>query len=268
MSRLCWLSDTHFNVLPRRWRQKLFVNNIKSWSPDYLLITGDITTGKSIESDLIWLSESFQEQKIFFVMGNHDYHGRSFQEVNEGVQTISSIHGNLTWLSRAGVTTLVPGVAIIGNEGWYDASHGDPSLLKYTIDWLFIKELREQLTMNDRIDMFIDLAESATISLEHSLIEALQDHDVVYVATHFPPWPAATTIPGTRLEQFWLPYSVNGAMGAMIEKISREFPAKQINVLSGHTHIPVTAQITPNVMCQVNRATRWGRLHEKSMIQL
>jgi hypothetical protein len=122
--------------------------------------------------------------------------------------------------------------------------------------------------MHKRIEMFIELATQSAIRIERSLVLALQDHKTVYVATHFPPWSSATTIPGTRFESFWLPYSVNTIMGKTIENVALNFPDKKIVVLSGHTHIPNTVSISPNVECRVNRATRWGRVSERSFITL
>lgn len=268
MRRIAWLSDTHLNMLPRPWRNRLFVERLKKYEFDDIILTGDISTGKSIISDLVWLTETFREQQIYFVMGNHDYHGYSFQTVNNKVSDLVLQLPNLHWLTYSGVVSLSSTTSLIGHEGWYDASLGDPSLLRWTIDWLCINELRSLPTMHNRIKMFIDLATRATFKLEQSLIIALESHDVVYIATHFPPWSIATTILGTRLENFWLPYSTNAIMGKMIESVAKEYPNKKLIVLSGHTHIHKVTQISDNLTCIISPATRFGQLSEHSIIEV
>jgi predicted phosphohydrolase len=241
---------------------------VKATSPDLILITGDITTGEKVEDDLTWLSESFQEQQMLFVMGNHDYHSRSFQEVNESVSRLVSDRTNLHWLTQKGVLSLNSTTAIIGTEGWYDAALGDPSLLRYTMDWFCIHELRSLPTMSERIEMFIDMATKSAMKIEQSLVLAVQDHHTVLIATHFPPWSAATSLMGTRLERFWLPYSVNTVLGKAIENVAAAYPDKRIIVLSGHTHVPNVTKISDNVECRVSHATRWGRIREHSIIEV
>lgn len=263
MRRLVWLSDTHLNVLPKSWRNKLFVAKIKRAKPDCVLVTGDITTGRVLERDISWLSEAFREQEVLFVMGNHDYYHRGFSEVDESVCELVKHLPNVKWLSKSGVISLSETTAIVGHEGWYDASLGDPSLLRYTFDWRYIDELKSLSSLSDRISVFIERATRSARMLESSLVSALQTHDVVYVATHFPPWPERNL----HFQRFWLPYNTNAVMGKMIENVARQFLDKKIVVLAGHTHEPDEFTVGSNIECRVSRATRWGRVRAHSIIE-
>lgn len=69
--RLAWITDPHIEFLESR-KHDAFYGRIKEDNPDYLLLTGDISTASTIERDL----KTFERKlgiPILFVLGNHDF---------------------------------------------------------------------------------------------------------------------------------------------------------------------------------------------------
>jgi 3',5'-cyclic-AMP phosphodiesterase len=255
--KFVWLTDTHLNIALSGATRRLTSHLLRE-NPDGLLITGDISNGVHIESCLSSLARALP-CPIYYVLGNHDYHGRTFASVHSDLRRLQCEHPNLRWMTDSGVVDLGNGTAVIGTEGWYDARLGDPGWLRYTMDWVLIPDLFLMSGHEARIDAFRKRADASSLLISTRLEAAFESFDTVYVLTHFPPWKEATRDVGTLLEQFWLPYNTNVAMGRAIELVADSFLSKRIVVLSGHTHTDCWMRIRPNLECRVNRAKYYGR---------
>lgn len=259
MRRFVWFSDTHLNLSVLPFLKRRFVGRLRTANPDGVFITGDISSGTWLESDLRFLATHF-DKPVYFVLGNHDYHKRHIASVHADVQRLCSQHDNLHWMTDEGVVTIAEDVALIGTEGWYDARLGDPKWLRWTSDWYMTYDFLHMANLAERLDMWRLMAERSAELIEVRLRQALEDHKTVYVMTHFPPWHEASRAPGSLMEQFWLPYNTNHAMGQAIERVMEGRKKKRVIVLAGHTHTPCHIRVANNIECMVARASYWGRV--------
>jgi len=267
MKRYVWYSDVHLNLSPLPFLKRLFVRRLREARADGVIITGDISTGLGLESDLRFLARHF-DGPVYFVLGNHDYHYRYLESVHADVRRVCAQHPNLKWLTDEPVTTLADDVALIGTEGWYDAALGDPDLLRWTTDWALTLDFFQLPDMAARIERWQRMARDSAELVAARLERALVDHRTVYVATHFPPWKEATRDVGTVLEKFWLPYNTNTVMGSAIERVMVGRKKRRVVVLAGHTHSPCQVRVNNVITCQVARASYLGRIHAEETIVL
>jgi hypothetical protein len=153
---------------------------------------------------------------------------------------------------------LADDVALIGAEGWYDASLGDPKLLRWTTDWFRTFDFLHLDDMETRVDAWRKMAKASATAIAGRLEKALENHKTVYIITHFPPWKEATRAEGTWTEKFWLPYNTNVAMGQAIERVMDGRKKKRVIVLAGHTHNPCQVRVSNTIQCMVARASYFG----------
>jgi len=264
MKRFIWYSDTHMNLSVLPFMKRLYVMRLKRESADGLFITGDISSGGWLESDLRFLARNFPGP-IYFVLGNHDYHGRHVESVHADIRRICSEYSNLNWMTEKGVVSLNEDVALIGAEGWYDGEAGDPDLLFWTLDRFLTFDFLHLSSMDERVALWRTMALQAAQSVASKLEEALAHHKTVYVLTHFPPWEEATKTAGTTRD-LWLSYNTNVAMGAAIEEVMRGRKKKRVVVLAGHTHAPCRIRVTNSIECHVARASYLGKISPEQTI--
>lgn len=260
-----WYTDTHLDkVAP--WTLLHFIYHIINQKPQGVFLTGDISTGPALQLHLSMMAEMIK-CPIYFVLGNHDYHFTSFEKQHQTLRDLCKRYPNLVWLTDSDVIDLNHEVGLIGAEGWYDARFGDPSYLKYTIDWFLVKEFRQLPNMKARVEAFRELAKKSCDLLEEKLEKALeQDFKTVYLLTHFPPWKEATRDEGTVLEKFWLPYNVNYGVGQMIERVMKDRKKRNVTVLAGHTHTDAWIHVARNIECKVNKAKYHGYVRNEEHI--
>ena len=265
MRRYAWLSDTHMNLSALPFLKRLHLMGVKKMGADGIFITGDISSGDWLESDLRFLARHF-DGPIYFVLGNHDYHKRHIASVHDDIRRVCKDHPNLVWMTEAGIVPLTEDVALIGTEGWYDAMHGDEKLLRYTTDWFLTFDFLHERGHEQRVDLWREMAQESARVIEQRLTEALDTYKTVYVITHFPPWKEATRDVGTILEKFWLPYNTNVAMGEAIERAVGGRRKKRVIVLAGHTHTPCRVRVSNSIECAVAGASYFGRIRPESTI--
>jgi predicted phosphohydrolase len=262
-----WFTDTHFDkVLP--WTLATFIFHIIKENPKGIFLTGDIANGLLLEYYLKIIA-TFVKCPIYFVLGNHDYHYSSIEKVHEKVRKLCKKYPNLIWMTDAGVVPLNKDVALIGTEGWYDATNGTPLYLKFTIDWVLIEDFRKLPDINARIAAWRKLADESVSDLTVKLKSALdQNYKNIYVLTHFPPWKEATRDVGTIWERFLLPYNANIRLGDALTDMMGDYKDRDINVFSGHTHEDCWIQVSRNVECKVMKARYYGFIRNEEVIYI
>ena len=256
-SKYLWYTDLHMDkVFP--WTLLNFMRHIKKENPKGVFLTGDISNGKLLITHLKLLAQHIK-CPIYFVLGNHDYHGTSIERQHNNVVELCKQFQNLIWLTNSDLIHLNNEVALIGTEGWYDAQLGNPKWLKYTLDWLLTEEFRKLPSMKGRVELFQELANKSCSFISNALNKALEsDAKTIYILTHFPPWKEATRDEGTFLEKYYLPYNVNLRLGSAIEKIMETHKKRNVIVLCGHTHTPEYIRVSRNINCQVGQAKLWS----------
>lgn len=248
-----WLTDTHFNFVSRPKLVEFFLY-LKSKSPAGIFLTGDISTGPHIVHHLQWMSK-IVDVPIYFVLGNHDYYRSSFLETEKAINTLCQRNDNLFYLTNSIPISLNEHVAIIGDDGWYDAGWRDPfTSLVFIWDFFFIKDFRALFHTYERMELVRQRARKAANHISYDLRKAFKDHSTVYLLTHFPPWPESIDKWGGLVEKFWMPYNSCKVMSDAIQATMEGLPDKNLIVLAGHTHRARVEQITHNIELRVGTA--------------
>jgi len=263
--KFLWFTDTHLDkVAP--WNLIKFILHIRKENPKGIFLTGDISNGLLTTTHLELLAR-FIKCPIYFVLGNHDYHFSSIEEMHKKVRALCRKHPNLVWMRDAGVVHINDEVCLIGSEGWYDAERGRPEYLKFTFDWFMTKDFRNLPDMSSRIEAWKRLADESSHDLTDKLEKAIeQKYKNIYVLTHFPPWKEATRDVGTFMEKFWLPYNVNIRLGKALEAGMAEHKKRYMTVLAGHTHTDCWIHVARNIECKVSKAKYYGELRNEEHI--
>lgn len=263
--RLIWCTDLHLDkAMP--WRKQAFLNSLTKEQPDGIILTGDISNGRNTCRDLEHIARAVS-CNVFWIGGNHDYHGSSFEQTHANFRELCSKHSNLIWLTEAGIVPINDEVAIIGHEGWYDAEEGKPEYLQFTFDWFLIEDFRILPDMKARIKVWRKLAEKSAEQIVSSLELAIeQGYKTIYIATHCPPWKEATRDVGTFMEKFWLPYNANLHLGRAIEEVMQHHKKRHVIVLAGHTHTPLEIRVSRNIECRVGPGHYLGLPKEDKQI--
>jgi 3',5'-cyclic-AMP phosphodiesterase len=252
--KFIWLTDLHM----RPWKRHRLVSHLNKEQPDGIFITGDISDGITLIGDLTYFATHLP-CPIYFILGNHDYWMSSIDKRHNAVRELCSKHSNLIWMTEADIVRISDEVALIGDEGWYDADNGKPEYLKFTFDWWMVEDFRQLPSMTECIAAWKKLAEQSVISLSQKLERAIeQDYKNIYVLTHVPPWKEATRDVGTFMEPFWLPYNTNLVLGRALEKVMASHKKKNVVVLAGHTHSQASILVRKNLQCIVNDAHYFG----------
>ncbi len=253
MYKLVWLTDIHLNHLKFQGAARAFGEYLaEETQADALLITGDISEAPVLEHHLEELEAGFAKD-MYFVLGNHDYYKGSFEESHTIANTFDG------WLDDRGPRELTPNVALVGNEGWYDAYYGEPYSERFGMtDWVAIQDYREipgvlferkfgKEPSPEAIDAFlaarktlIDRARERSAKFaaiaKADLERALEKYELVIFATHYPPFKGACWHEGKMSGPVWIPWFTSKLMGDMLMEIAKGHPRRKILVLCGHTH--------------------------------
>lgn len=248
--RYVFLTDTHIKFFGR---YKL-LNTILDQHPHGVFLTGDISEGPTFLSDLEFLGSRIG-RPLYFVHGNHELWFSSFEKVKTGIQKLCYKYQNLIWMTRSGIVPLNKKTAVVGTEGWYDGRGGNSDYIKYTFDWFLIKEFRKLPNMKARLEMMREIADKSAKMMVERLEEAMENYKSVYLLTHMPPWIEANRADGLFSEAFWAPYHCNIIMGQELERAMKKYKKRNLIVLCGHTHQPLTIQVSRNIECRVGRGS-------------
>jgi predicted phosphohydrolase len=233
---LLWLTDPHLNFLRLPDGAYQFAKCLHEENPnaDGLIITGDISSGESLEKHLIQLSQGFPKP-IFLILGNHDYYHSSFQCIDDLVTRVTKKFDNLHWLNKGNYT--YNGISIVGICGWYDARHGNTNSRVELADFRLIEDL---IAGWSNRDLMIELVRKRAAKEAKRLDELLQevDTEVVLIATHISPYLQSCWHEGKISDREWLPWFCSRATGEVIDKYVENHPEKKFIVLVGHGHSP------------------------------
>lgn len=261
-SKYVWLTDPHIKVIGRY----KFLNVILDQKPAGVFLTGDISEGPVFLSDLAFLGKKIG-RPIYFVLGNHEFWGSSFAKIQEGVRQLCKQYRNLIWLDEANIVPLSEEACVIGASGWYDARVGNPSYIKYTFDWWAIEDFRKLPNMNARIERFRELADESAQLISNRLEEALETYRIVYLATHFPPYPEAHRASDWISEKFYEPYNTNVALGEAIDRVMDKHKKRHLHIICGHTHSRVQIIRRPNIECRVGGGS-YSKISDEEIIYI
>jgi predicted phosphohydrolase len=250
--QLLWLSDIHLDQAEAKVKRRFF-EKLAASRCDAVLITGDISTSNHLISDLADISRACGSgtTPVILVLGNHDFFGSSFAEVDCAVDALCKTHGNLVVLGKGEIIELSPDTALIGHRGFFDGLAGAGWRTRVgSADRYHISDFKGL----DKAGYFQKLRELGVESADYFrrvLPSALVKYGTVLVASHVPPCTQALRHASTHCHWDSQPFFANRAAGNAIVGISRRFPHRRIVVHAGHSHSPITVRVCHNVEIQV-----------------
>ncbi len=263
---LCWATDIHLDHAEMHDPKRVlyFVERVFERPTNVVLLGGDIANGTNIVRHLRFLSESWQDKQIYFVLGNHDYYGSSIDEVWCQVSNLLPDCSNLHWLDRSGVIKLSDKTALVGSGLWCDWEAGNK---KKSSVWLNDYRLIEELIFdgapyNMQAMVYLEkkikfYAKYHTKQLIRDFQDAIkQGFKNVIVLTHVPPFHEASYYNGRIQDDEWAVHFVCRMAGEQLKSEAEKHPDIKVTVLCGHTHGYGEADILPNLHV-VNGAARY-----------
>lgn len=250
---ILWLTDLHLDRAKPEHKAALY-EEIQRSVADTLLITGDISTAKNLPLHLRELAAAASWRQVFFVLGNHDFHGSSFAQVESCVAGVCGSHVNLRQLGQGEILRLNDETALVGHRGWADGRMGwGARTLARNPDFAAIDDFRG-LDRKAAFKLLGRLGSESALYLRSVMPYALTCYKHVIVATHVPPMTSAALYDGKPCDWLRQPFYCNIATGALLLAISKSFARKTITVLCGHTHSAARVQATPNLEIRVGGA--------------
>jgi predicted phosphohydrolase len=244
MRRIAWLTDLHLNYIPPQ-QSSAFLDALNALPVDVVLLGGDISESTRLLLDLSEIAARVRKP-VYFVLGSSDYYRSSIGAVRYHVGQLTARMPNLTWMSCSPAIELSPQTALVGHDGW-----GDATLGQFEDAIPLDEELQiEDLTTYDRHTLLLKLRElglDAAAHLQQVLTEALERYENVCLLTHVPPFREACWKDGAIAEDNIIPRFTCGAVGGVVHQLMASYPQRRLTVLCGRTHSPGSAQILPNL---------------------
>ena len=262
---LLWLTDLHLDRANEKAKEEFF-DMLSATRYDGVVITGDISNRHHLRSHLRALAEACAPRPVWFVLGNHDFFGGAFAEVDALADAVCREHSNLHHLGHGEIVPIGDITALVGTRGWADgrAGWGRESWV-INPDQLAIKDF-EHLDRNAYFSKLEELGKGSAGYLRKVLPRALGRFQHVLVATHVPPHTRAVKYDDRQCGRGHLPHFSNFSAGGAILGIARRFPKRRITVLAGHTHSAGKFEIEPGFEIRVG-GSRPGKLVIQEVIK-
>lgn len=253
--KLLWLTDLHLDSATPNTRQA-FYQSLGETVFDAAVITGDISTSRLLSKHLADLAEACSPRNVYFVLGNHDFYGSSFEHVDRIVACCCRQHSNLHHLGQGEIIRLGPDSALIGHRGWADGrAYGGERTASHLPDQNAIRDLRFRSTYPAYRKME-RLGRESGAYFRRVLPYALTSYRHVVIATHVPPFARSVRFDNRPCEAVMLPHYVNASAGGVIMRIGKHFPKTKITVLCGHSHHGAAARIAANIEVRAGQVRR------------
>lgn len=263
--KLAWATDIHLDFLQQEGGRALvqfaFAEPLAASNANAVLISGDISLSDTIEDHLEIIDEAVH-CPVYFVLGNHDFYGGSFDSVRARVENVCRGSKNLRYLSaEEEPIELTPDITIVGHDGWYDAYYGRPfSAGLVMTDWLQISNFSDHLHRipgGSTIDPhgIVDVAREASYNAAEHVLSvarkaAIRSKNVI-VVTHVPPFPEVHAQGGKGNNDASIPWYTSKFMGDAIRQVAEENPSVSFSVFCGHTHTKARVKDSHNIECYV-----------------
>lgn len=242
--RLVWASDVHFDfkggAIGAPIAARRFAEEAKKQG-DALLITGDIANGVCV---IDCLTELSKVMTTYFVLGNHDYYGRSIEGVRREVSALCvARRPRLFWLEENISVQLSSKTTLVGVDGWYHAGYAQWNQFIMS-DFYQISNLRSP---SSREAVCHGLAAQSAERLAQQLVDAFDfggdETKQIIIATHVPPFKEAARYRGGPSEPAAVPFFTSKATGDVLVAAAKTLTGRQLQmlVLCGHTHDRVLA---------------------------
>jgi len=248
-----WLGDLHFDRASEQQRMRL-LDRVQTTPSDCVVVSGDISTARHLEEHLRRLASACAPRPVYFVLGNHDYHGSGIHEVESRLAELCASVENLHYLDGKRIIPLSGGVCVLGHRGWADAraGYGHDTVIDCP-DRHAIHDFHG-LNQSQTLQRMTELGKESASVIRKTLPLALTRYRHVVIVTHVPPFPSAVMFDNKPCGQTHLPHFANLSAGMAILGIARAFPKRQITILAGHAHSTCLQHILPNLTIRVGHA--------------
>ena len=254
MKRFVWTSDNHLDRMNENDRRE-FNEYLSELDPDAFILAGDIAEADGVIGFLTDFRRALS-CPIYFVLGNHDFWGSSFNLVKSSIRAFVKEESNLHWLTESGVIEINQTTALIGHDGWADARYGKISTTGTAVprDFFRIEDLKG-LPRTQFETALNQLGEQAAECIRQMLVEAVVKYKQIYLVTHVPPFPEASLDRSGRIcDDEKLPFYSCKAVGDVLLEVMSDNPDCRLTVLCGHSHEKCTVEILPNLQVVVLKA--------------
>ncbi len=243
--RLGWITDPHLNHCSlAAWER--FVAQVRQSDCAAVVISGDISEGEDVMFQLRRMADAFAVP-IYFVLGNHDFYFSSLERTRRGIREGAAADPRLHYLPDVPPVQLAPGIVMIGEDGWGDATEGDYARSRVRLnDFQLIDDFR-LAGPSQWPSMLTELGRQSAMRLSRQLEVALRDNQQVLVVTHVPPYREACWYEGRTTDDHWAPFFVCGQTGVVLRQAAQQHCAARLEVICGHTHHGGVAEIQENL---------------------
>lgn len=243
--RIAWITDPHLNHCALASWDRL-IAQVHECRCDGLIISGDISEGEDVVFQLRRIAD-VTRMPLYFVLGNHDFYHSSIARTREAIRKAVAEHPLLNYLTDSEPIS-IGGVALIGVDGWGDATVGDFERSTVRLnDFQLIDDFFLAATSLWK-SILRDLGRSYARRLESLLITAADLHNRLLVVTHVPPFRQACWYQGQTTDDNWAPFFVSGQCGDALRTFAQSRPELMIDVLCGHTHSGGLAKVADNLV--------------------
>lgn len=255
MPRLLWLTDIHLDLLsvPANviFAKKLFAMVEPG---DSVVITGDIAESSSVREFMFVYRKGIQDRggKLYFVLGNHDFYGGSIKQVTEACEDLLGD----AYLPAVGIGKLTDKTAIVGHDGWWDGLYANYFKSRLDMNENKIMELSGVFCVDkgERFRKINELAQKAADHVEKYASEAAENHEVVVIGTHIPPFRENSVYNGKQSDDDWMPHFSSKRMGDALLRLAGKHPRTEFIVLCGHSHGHAVYKVAHNMVSYTGEA--------------
>lgn len=226
------------------WEQ--WVRKISALKADGMVITGDISEGDDVVPQLHRIASDIN-LPIYFVLGNHDFYGSTFQATRQNVIHACRDSSQLHYLTDLSALRVSAGTYLLGEDGWADGTVGNyEESTIHLNDFERIGDFKAsgQFAWKQKL---LDIGSDSAKRLRSKFEQLPTDTHQVLVLTHAPPFREACWYEGKTTDDNWAPFFVAGQVGNAIMDFCQRRPDCKTTVLCGHTHHAGVAKMTANL---------------------
>jgi predicted MPP superfamily phosphohydrolase len=243
-----WLSDTHFDHTGDPGVIALAEEIVKV-NPTGIFVTGDIATSDKFVYYLSAL-EKITQRPIYFVLGNHDYYGSSFENTEKKAINVSSISTHIKYLGNVSYMNIGQQTAVLGVDGWYDALNGSWRTAQQTAklsDWTLIGDFVKCKSMESIVALSKKRANEQVTSLMAKIKAATRYAKNLIILTHVPPVQMCDQVTTLDINTL-VPFFTCRMLDDLMMQAAASYQNKSFMVLAGHTHLSGTSKPANNLM--------------------
>jgi predicted phosphohydrolase len=245
---ILWVTDIHLDHIADRTVSMdeqpfldSFISKLNEADATAVAITGDISNAQQICVHLEHLERKLSPkfEKIFFVLGNHDFYHGSIVTVIKEIKALCARLPRLVYLTdSSSPIQLTDKTAIVGHDGWYDGGYANwfaPGVVLMN-DYYIIHEFMKCRTDKHKFDLMNQFANGCANKIRIHVAEAAKSFENVLFLTHVPPFRENAVYRGKISDNNWMPCFSSKRAGDALVEVAEAFPNVNFKSLCGHSH--------------------------------